>query len=80
MCLPTHLGGLGIRDIEMANLVAISHLSWRVLTNEANLATRILKGKYFHNTKLYVASYKQNFPSSGVDALGNQNHYRTCSI
>lgn len=42
-CLPTKFGGLGIREFSQANLAAISCFSWRIITIETNLTTRILK-------------------------------------
>lgn len=50
-CLPTRLGGLGIQGAEKANITTLSRLRWRVLTNENNLSSPILKGKHFYNTK-----------------------------
>lgn len=43
--IPVPSNQLGIRDMEKANQAVVSHLSWRVLTQEINLASRILKAK-----------------------------------
>lgn len=70
MCLPTKHGSLGIRDMEKTNLALVLHISWRTITNEPNLATRILWGKNFHNSKPSVGCYSKNNPlGSGVVAL-----------
>lgn len=42
---PTRYGGLGINDMDHANQVSISLLSWKVLSNKYDLTTLILKGK-----------------------------------
>lgn len=44
-CMSTKHDKLGIRDMNFANLVAVSYLNWRILTSSSYLDILILRGK-----------------------------------
>lgn len=47
---PKKLGGLGFRDIQLFNRALLAKQSWQVLTKPDCLLSRVLRGKYCHNT------------------------------
>lgn len=62
ICKPVQDGGLGIRDIQMANRSLILNAAWRLVSKLDEPVSQILKGKYFPNTSFWRAS--KNSPKS----------------
>ena len=55
MTKPKHLGGLGLRDLEIFNLALLLKQTWRMLQNPTSLSACILKGVYFPDDSLFEA-------------------------
>jgi hypothetical protein len=47
MAMPEHLGGLGLRDMELFNLAFLARQAWRNLENLETLSATILKAMYY---------------------------------
>lgn len=60
LCLPKDRGGLGIRRLFEVNSVMLMKISWKVCTNDDNMCSTMLKGKYGRGVDLMrhcVAQY-----------------------
>lgn len=63
ICMPTELGGLGIRDLETVNKSLIIESAWNVATNKNPFLSAILKAKYYPNDSFW------NAPNTGSRSI-----------
>lgn len=72
---PKASGGIGIRDPHKVNLLFLSKLSWRMLSNPDALWVRLLKGKYFprshtfHKNREYNISWVWHNIKRGLEVI-----------
>ncbi|KAK9288426.1 hypothetical protein L1049_016883 [Liquidambar formosana] len=57
---PKSDGRLGFRELESFNLAMFAKQGWRLLTKPFSMLTRILRGKYFHNSSFLEAKLGNN--------------------
>lgn len=60
MCKPKGLGGLGFRELHSFNLALLAKQGWRLMQNPQSLVARILKAKYYPESRFFEAKAKQN--------------------
>jgi hypothetical protein len=48
ICIPRHLGGLGIRNMNDVNLALVTKLGWKVFSNLDCLSVNQLREKYIY--------------------------------
>ena len=57
-------GGMGFRDLRCFNLAMLGKQGWRLITRPDSLCTRVLKGRYFHDSEFMLASRKRHASST----------------
>ncbi|GAA0175050.1 hypothetical protein LIER_28307 [Lithospermum erythrorhizon] len=68
LCDDKFEGGFGFKDLESMNLALLAKQGWRVLTRQASLLYKRLKGKYFRRSSFLHAKLGAN-PSFGWRSL-----------
>ena len=65
VCRPKFKGGLGIRKNDDANKALTTKLGWRILTDNDNIWTRIMRDKYVKNKnfpkRMEIPLYRNKF-------------------
>jgi len=57
---PKIQGGMGFRDLRLFNLAMLGKQGWRLMTRPDSLCTKVLKGRYFHDSDFLSASRKKH--------------------
>lgn len=60
LCTAKNGGGLGFRELDKFNLAMLAKQGWRLLNNENQLVTSIMKARYFPKTDFLNASVGAN--------------------
>ncbi|CAN1172032.1 Putative ribonuclease H protein At1g65750 [Linum perenne] len=55
LCKPKEQGGLGFRDFSKFNQALLAKQGWRILNNPDLLLSRVIKGRYFHDSTFFQA-------------------------
>ena len=51
---------MGFRDLRLFNLAMLGKQGWRLMTRPDSLCTKVLKGRYFHDSDFLSASRKKH--------------------
>ncbi|GAA0144865.1 hypothetical protein LIER_36028 [Lithospermum erythrorhizon] len=60
LCKDKNEGGLGFKDLECMNLALLAKQGWRIVTNEASLLFKLVKGRYFKRSSFLHAKLGAN--------------------
>ncbi|CAD6337949.1 unnamed protein product [Miscanthus lutarioriparius] len=61
---PKHKGGMGFWDMRSFNLAMLGKQGWRLITRPNSLCARVLKGRYYHDTKFLRTTRKKHASST----------------
>ncbi|GAA0159428.1 hypothetical protein LIER_44131 [Lithospermum erythrorhizon] len=58
--MPKHEEGIGFKELECMNLALLARQAWRIMTRQASLLYKVLKGRYFRNSTFLNAKVRSN--------------------
>ncbi|KAI5653152.1 hypothetical protein M9H77_30339 [Catharanthus roseus] len=76
ICQPRRLGGIGLRRLKEANMVALCKLAWRCCNEKNSLWTQVLKGKYGTIVRYGVVLVQNAYPIYGRESIVVRNYWR----